>query len=37
MAGEGEQVLIKDHMPRDVYAVCGEVKATIAFVITGIP
>jgi hypothetical protein len=32
----GEVVLIKNHVSRDDQAVCGEIKAAVAFVIRGV-
>jgi hypothetical protein len=34
--GEGKNRLIKDHVSRDHVAICGEVKAAIAFMVIGI-
>jgi hypothetical protein len=34
--GEGKAVLIKNHVSRDDQAVCGEIKAAVAFVIRGV-
>jgi hypothetical protein len=34
--GEREAGLIKNHVSRDDQTVCGEIKATVAFVIRGI-
>jgi hypothetical protein len=33
---EGEAVIIKNHVSTDDQAVCGEIKATVAFVIRGV-